>query len=403
MISSLGLRGKEDCMGKSLKGKDLGVGITQRKDGTYQARFTDRSGKRRTLYNKNLSELRMMLRERKCQDEGQVQEVVEETTEDITVDMTLDEWFEMWRDTYKRNCRNTTMVSYTMIYKRLRQDLGWRKLSGLNLIIMQRCLNGLSTDQKRVDCKKILVDMLDKAVDSELLEKNVARKLNTTITREPKKERRVMTILETKLFLEAAKNTRYYDMYVLALETGMRMGEICGLMWGDIDFERRKLEVRRTMCYVYVDSKYVFDIHDTKSINGRRLIPLTAKAIQALERQFVRKNTIVLKGNKASEGFEDLVFVTGNNKPIELRAVRVCMEYVIRRIHKTHDFEWVTPHTFRHTFATRAIERGMNPKTLQKILGHSTLQMTMDLYCHVTDDTLFEEMRKFEKDCQYLG
>ncbi len=60
------------------------------------------------------------------------------------------------------------------------------------------------------------------------------------------------------------------------------------------------------------------------------------------------------------------------------------------------DFEPVTPHTLRHTFATRCIERGMNPKTLQIILGHSTIQLTMNLYCHVTDDMLISEMSKFE-------
>ena len=64
---------------------------------------------------------------------------------------------------------------------------------------------------------------------------------------------------------------------------------------------------------------------------------------------------------------------------------------------KGKEFEDFTPHTFRHTFATRAIENGMNPKTLQKILGHASLQMTMDLYCHVTDDTLYEEMQKMER------
>ena len=60
------------------------------------------------------------------------------------------------------------------------------------------------------------------------------------------------------------------------------------------------------------------------------------------------------------------------------------------------DFEPLTPHTLRHTFATRCIERGMNPKTLQIILGHSTIQITLNLYCHVTDDTLISEMSKFE-------
>lgn len=74
------------------------------------------------------------------------------------------------------------------------------------------------------------------------------------------------------------------------------------------------------------------------------------------------------------------------------------IEACVRNIQKEHpEFEKFSPHCFRHTFATRAIENGMQPKTLQKILGHGSLQMTMDLYCHVTDDTLFEAMRLMEK------
>lgn len=262
---------------------------------------------------------------------------------------------------------------------------------------MQESLNKLSNDRKRIDCKKILVDMLDKAVDSDLLIKNVARKLNTVIAREPKKERRVLTIAETETFLQAAKGTVYYNVYVLALETGMRIGELCGLQWDDIDFDKKKLEVKRTLCYVRKDGGHFYEMHDTKSISGRRTIPLTSKAVQILKRQNIKKNEIILKGKLPLEGFEKLVFVTRKNKPVELRTIQGSMDCIIGRIQKNQEFERLTPHTFRHTFATRAIERGMNPKTLQKILGHSTLQLTMDLYCHVTEDTLFEEMERFER------
>ena len=76
------------------------------------------------------------------------------------------------------------------------------------------------------------------------------------------------------------------------------------------------------------------------------------------------------------------------------------MLLTIKHIQKTNpEYEVFSPHSFRHTFATRAIENGMQPKTLQKILGHASLQMTMDLYCHVTEDTLFDAMKLMEKKC----
>ncbi len=375
-------------MGKSLKGKELGVGISQRKDGTYQARFTNRSGKRETIYDKKLSVLRRKLAAVQYEDADQ--------TDDVSGDMTLDEWFDIWIDVCKRNCRNSSIATYTTYYKRLKKDLGCLKLSALNLITMQRCINSLSSDNKRKTCKALLVDMLDKAVDSDLLVKNVARRLNTTITKEPRREKRVLTVGETEIFMEMAKDTRYYNLYVLALETGMRVGELCALQWSDIDLDRRKLDVKRTLLNFYIDGKWILDVHDTKTESGNRTIPLTSKAVYALKRQRAMKKEMELKGVPGLEGFDDIVFFTRDNKPLNRHAVQKSMDYVIRNIRKNCEFERFTPHTFRHTFATRAIERGMNPKTLQRILGHAKLQMTMDLYCHVTDDTLFSEMRKFE-------
>src|SRR5699024_1724559 len=110
------------------------------------------------------------------------------------------------------------------------------------------------------------------------------------------------------------------------------------------------------------------------------------------------KNKIIAQGKTAPEEYQDLIFVTRNNKPTQQFIVQECISAIIRHIQDRYpDFERFSSHCFRHTFATRAIENGMNPKTLQKLLGHGSLQMTMDLYCHVTDDTLFEAMKMMEK------
>ncbi len=94
---------------------------------------------------------------------------------------------------------------------------------------------------------------------------------------------------------------------------------------------------------------------------------------------------------------DSLIVLTRNNRPTQQFVVQQCIDLVVKKIQKEHSgYEKVSPHTFRHTFATRAIENGMQPKSLQKILGHASLQLTMDLYCHVTDDTLYSEMLKME-------
>lgn len=379
-------------MGKSLNGKELGNGISQRKDGLYQARFINRFGKRQTIYAKTLNEVRHKLRTEQYNDEKAIN-VVDKN-------MTLDEWFDIWLNTCKKNCRSSTKGSYITHYKRIQEELGWRKLTSLNLIVMQEAFNKLKTDNARKNSKKILVDMLNRAVDTDLLVKNVAKQINTVIAKEEKKERRVLTIRETEFFLEQAKGTFYENLFILALETGLRVGELSALQWEDIDFKKKVIHVRHTLCYFSKNGKYVFEMHDTKTNNGKRTIPLTAKAINSLKCQKLQKQEIILKGKTAKEEFQNLVFVTKNNQPTQQFLINQCMQLVIQNINKAGiDFSPFTLHTLRHTFATRAIEYGMNPKILQKLLGHGTLQMTMGLYCHVTEDTLFLETEKFKRRC----
>lgn len=378
-------------MGKSINGKELGKGISQRKrDGLYQGRFVNRFGKRETIYEKSLSELRRRLRNAQYEDEKQINVV--------TKDITLDEWYEVWMNTCKKNCRNSTKATYATQYRQIKKSLGWRKLASLNLVVVQQTINSLRTDNQRKNIKKLLVDMLDKAMDSDLLTRNVAKKVNTIISKEKTKERRVLTVKETEIFLKEAEGTFYYNLYVLALETGMRIGELLGLTWEDVDFEKRLIQVSQTLCYFKKDGKYVFEMHETKTNNGKRVIPLTKKAMKVLKNQWDCKNKIIAQGKTAPEEYQNLIFVTKNNRPSQQFIVQECIELIIRHIQEKHtDFERFSTHCFRHTFATRAIENGMNPKTLQKLLGHGSLQMTMDLYCHVTDDTLFEEMKIMEK------
>lgn len=377
-------------MGKSLKGKELGKGISQRKDGLYQARFVNRFGNRQTIYDKTYKGITKKLREEQFADDREINVV--------SSNITLNEWFDTWMGTCKKNCRNNTKQTYIIHYKRVKKALGWRKLNNLNLIVMQEAINSLHTDNERKNSKKILVDLLEKAVDSDLIIKNAARQINTVITREEKKERCVLSKEESQLFLQEAGNSIYKQLYIVALETGMRTGELTGLLWSDVDFEKRIIHVRHSLCYFSKEGKYTFELHDTKTKNGIRDIPMTSKAFVALKEQYIKKQNIINQGKEPLEGFEDLVFITQNNKPTTTFLLAESMRCILKRINQKHDIEFpkVTPHCLRHTFATRCIEAGMQPKTLQKILGHKKLEMTMDLYCHVMPDTLHTEMEKYE-------
>ncbi len=373
-------------MGKSLKGKELGKNICQRKDGRYQARFVNRFGQRKIIYAHTLNEIRQRLREEQYQDEKQLNV--------IDSNVTLDEWFDIWLMTCKQNCRDTTKRTYCIQYNRLREELGWRKLTTLNLIVVQKAFNNLKTDTSRRDCKAILVDMLNRAVESDFINKNVALSINTKVDNLEKEEKRVLTSDEIELLLNTSKGSRLYPIFVVALNTGMRMGEIIGLTWDCIDFDNGMIHVTKTLCYLPNNGDAIYEFHSPKTKTGRRKIPMSKQVKKTLLEQKQWRN-LVMERFEPVAGFEDLVFTSKTNRPLNASNIKDSINYLINRINSENPektFEHFTPHCLRHTFATNCIAKGMNPKALQKLLGHNSLQMTMDLYCHMLDGTLKEEM-----------
>lgn len=373
-------------MGKSLSGKELGTGITQRKDGLYQARFTNRFGKRQTVYGKTITEITKKLRDEQYNDEKQLNLV--------DSGMTLDEWYERWITTCKQHCRDTTLHTYEIQYNRLRKDLGWRKLSSLNLVVLQDAFNKLKTDASRQDCRAVLIDMLNRAVESDLLVKNVAYGINTVLDDEEHDEKRILSDEEIEILLDTKKGCTLQNFLVIALGTGMRMGELLGLTWDCVDFEKGIIKVRQTLAYLPNGGDAIYEFHRPKTKAGKRDIPMTVDVKEALLEQKRWKSHVAVRHNPRT-GMEDLVFCSKTNNPIHESNVRGALRYLVDKINRENseiNFLPFTPHGLRHTFATKCIAKGMRPKTLQKILGHGSLQMTMDLYCHVEPETLKEEM-----------
>lgn len=371
-------------MGKSLKGKELGTGITQRKDGIYQARFTNRFGKRETIYAKTYTEVTRKLRQEQYNDENKLNVAKS--------DITLDEWFDVWMDTYKKHCRVTTRNNYLWNYKRISKDLGWKKLSDLSQIDIQNVLNNLKSDASRKTSKAVLCDMLNKAIESDLIIKNNASRTNAKIDNYDKKEKRILSNEEVDILYAYTDGTYIGNIIKTGLETGMRIGEITGLTWDCIDWDSNLIHVRKTLCYSKTNGKKKFFFNPPKSSAGYRSIPMSVKVKEVVLRQMERTRELSECYEPLAD-FENLVFPNSNNHPAFRNNIAVSLDHLTERINKDGiEFEPFTPHSLRHTFATNCIAKGMNPKVLQKILGHSTLQMTMDLYCHVREDSVYNEM-----------
>lgn len=266
--------------------------------------------------------------------------------------------------------------------------------------------NGLQWESQN-KIKILLSDMFDKAVDDCYMKKNPMKGIRLP-SNKPKDERRVLTREEQALFFECSAGTFYDNLFVVAINTGLRPGEIYALTKEDIDFDKKEIYVNKTLVYQkYLDDdKKTFHLEDPKTFTSTRNVPINNACERALKKQFIQKQIIESKNIKQVE-FSDRLFTTKFNTPLNAQILCDAISRVVREINLMKDpleqIEDFSGHCFRHTFATRCIESNIQPKILQKYLGHATLQMTMDLYVHVTDEYKKEEMTKLEETLEGIS
>lgn len=389
-------------MGKDLKGKELGVGLNQRKDGRYQARFTRFNGQRSEKNFAKISEARSWLNEQRYLD-----------SITATGDMTVDEWYNYWIENFKDGIvKDNTTKNYKQRYEyNIKNEIGLIKLQNIRQLHCQKILNNMFDSGKysngTMELTQITLHALFKgAVENDYLQKNPAENLKLKRRDNDSEERRVLTRQEQKIFKEYSKNTLYHNAYCLVLETGLRAGEIGGLQWNDIDFENGVINVQRTILQDAQKGGFYFGTPKTKK--SKRKIPLTNEAVSILNNQKLLQNKLKMKSKNWNNNWSGLVFTTVNGNPVGSSTFRTMMIRIVKNINLDRkcnagkniyeEFKHCYMHSLRHTFATRCIENGVQPKTLQKILGHSTISTTMDLYVHVTDEQIFSEMNKMNCD-----
>lgn len=371
-------------MGKSLNGKELGVGISQRKDGLYQGRYVDAFGKRKTIYYAKLAELRKELA---------IQEGLNAVGRSVTEEVKLDDWFAYWVDVYKKKqVRPNTLREYTHIYnKNISPHIGQRNISSLRKSNIQKLIDIAADDgyeyERQNKIKVILSDMLQRAVEDEYL---VTNPVSGIMLRADKIIKAVALSLDQQdTFLDYARNTFYENAYHVMLNTGMRPGELYALYVDDIHLDDGYIDINKTLVYqkYLTDSGKTFHIEPPKTKTSVRKIPINSVCRRYLERQLELKQIVSQKRPKEQN---DFIFVTKFNTPLNVQIFGDSIRRIVRSINLmrgTDDkFAYFTPHTFRHTFATRCLEAGVEPKTIQQYLGHASLKMTMDLYVHITDE-----------------
>lgn len=382
-------------MGKDLKGKELGVGITQRKDGLYQGRYKDRFGKYKTIYNKKLGDLRKELA---------IAIADNQLYTSVRDEIKLDDWFKRWVDVYKKkSVRPNTLREYTHIYsKNISPILGNRNINSLVKTDIQQLIKKVNDDgylyERQNKVKVILTDMFARAIEDDLMVKNPTK--GVKLYRDKISSARALTIGEQDVFFEFCKNTFYDNLFNVAVNTGLRPGELFALTIKDINFEQKYIDVNKTLVYQkYLDDECkTFHLEPPKTKQSYRHVPINSTCIDYLKRQVELKEIVSSRRPKMQT---DYLFVTRFNTPLNSVIYSDAIRSVIRRINETrsldNQFDFFSGHTFRHTFATRCLEAGIQPKVVQSYLGHATLKMTMDLYTHVTADKATEDIERIVK------
>lgn len=376
-------------MGKSLKGKELGTGITQRKDGRYSAKFKSKSGKRIEKYFDKLAEARKWLSEAKYEDShGDISS---------STDMTVDAWFNYWITEIKaKTVRWSTIKSYNDRYSmNIKKIIGSMIISDVKPMHCQNVLNIMDNSgyafasMKRT--KDTLSAMFSDACENGLISMNPVTK-SVKCPKKPEKNTRVLTLDEQERFLITAKESVNYSHFLFILQTGVRSSELRGLKWDDIDFQNNIIHIRRNVTYDSNNNRFITG--ELKTSSGKRDIPMTQTAYDLLT--YIKCKQAGHRQKVISFEFADHVFLNRNGKLKTNANYDACLKKICDKA----GIERISMHTLRHTFATRCIESGMKPKTLQKILGHANISMTMDLYVHVTEDEKEKEMQQFEQMCR---
>lgn len=376
-------------MGKNLKGKEIGRGISQRKDGNYMARFVDSYGKRRTLYGKNLNILRHKLEK--------IRYEAEQGIFDAEGKITLIEWFEEYLKLYKvAKVKETTVYRIRQTFSPCRKNsIGEMKLKDIRAMHVQELINQLHEENFTYGTLQLLKSLLNEMFKVAIGNGYMIINPCDAIVMPPKVtyEARFLTEKEQKMFLEVAKEYSHYEIFCTCLSFGGRIGEVLGLKWTDVDFQNKTLHIQRTLHYgkLKEDEPCHFFFTTPKTETSNRTIPLLPETEEILKqvRKKQLRNRIIHESQWKNEiPFDDMVFTTKEGMPIRYGDVNRTIKSVILKANLEEEelakienrepfvLKPFSPHCFRHTFVTRCRMNSVPYETIQPYVGHSNKEMT---------------------------
>ena len=382
------------------RGRVLRNGEYQRKDGRYSFVYKGTDGKQHTVYSSRLDardrlpdDARQTLALRELEE--QILRSQYRGLSDFGGNMTVMQLVERYVET-RQDVRETTRIGYGTVLNVLKKDpFSETRIDKVKLSDAKLWLISLNRSGKKYsslhNIRGVLRPAFQMAVEDELIGRNPFDfELGTVIANDSKKrdaltpewEERIMAFIkEDRIF------SKYYDGIYILLNTGLRISEFCGLTPEEVDFENRCIHVNGQLVRY---SSMIKAYEPTKTEAGRRDVPMSEEVMACFRR--IAENRRVPCEEVEIDGKSGFYFVDKNGMPM----VAMHWEHYFQHIRAKYNSHYreqmppFSPHICRHTFSTKMARKGMNPKNLQYIMGHSEYSVTMDTYTHLG----FDDARK---------
>ena len=377
---------------KDHKGRILRTGESQRKDLIYQYRYIDIRGKRQIVYSSDLKELR--------EKEKEIQKSIYERQDYAAGQATVISLVERYIS-LKQGVRYNTKVGYNFVLGLLKkEDFGYRQINEIRVSDAQRWIIKLHNDGRGystiTSVRGVVKPAFQMAYNDDLIRRNPFDFKLVDVVPNDSQKRIAMTEEQQKIWMgfirEDKTYTKYYDEFVVLLGTGMRVSEFCGLTKSDLDFENRRIRVDHQLVRERGGKYYV---EKTKTECGCRFIPMTKKVYQSLNNILKRRRKI--KTEIIVDGYSGFLLLDKDDKPKVALHIENEMRWAMKKYKKLYPdkpLPHITPHVFRHTFCTNMANAGMDIKTLQYVMGHSDVGVTLNVYTHASYDRAAEQMAK---------
>lgn len=298
-------------------------------------------------------------------------------------DPTFEELAQLWLENYKTTVKPSTFENVkSKVEKMTEEHFKELKLKKITVAYCQRVVIELSKNYVLYNHYLSVINRIFKyAVLMDILNTNPLDKVIKPKSRQTQRKGNFLTKEELKEFLKLAQTATlsyFFPLVHLMAYTGLRQGEALALKWSDIDFENKKITVNKTAARI----KEKQTLQTPKTKNSKRVISIDPNTLSILKSWKKDQIKIYFKNGKHFEGDENFIFT---NQRAEWVHIHNFIRY-FKRFIADHKLKPITPHGLRHTHASLLFSAGVEPKNISDRLGHSTVQITLDLYTHITEE-----------------